>query len=100
MLIPFWRGMGRKTGTANPFFVSFSSLALETLAWASGKTGVHRYFRLLQASRTSSVTGTNLIMQVSEELERGHHEHRPYWKRAHHDWRFWVALVLMLAAMF
>jgi hypothetical protein len=39
-------------------------------------------------------------MHVSEELERGHHEHRPYWKRAHHDWRFWVALVLMLAAMF
>ena len=39
------------------------------------------------------------MMHVSEELERGHHEHRPYWKRAHHDWRFWVALVLMLAAM-
>ena len=38
-------------------------------------------------------------MHVSEELERGHHEHHPYWKRAHHDWRFWVALVLMLAAM-
>ena len=39
-------------------------------------------------------------MHVAEELERSHHEHRPYWKRAHHDWRFWVALVLMLAAMF
>jgi hypothetical protein len=38
-------------------------------------------------------------MHVSEELEIGNHEHRPYWKRAHHDWRFWVALVLMLAAM-
>jgi hypothetical protein len=24
----------------------------------------------------------------------------PYWKRAHHDWKFWVALLLMLAAMF
>jgi hypothetical protein len=41
-------------------------------------------------------------MKVSEELERGHHEHRPdpYWKRAHHDWKFWVGLVLMLTAMF
>ena len=38
-------------------------------------------------------------MHVSEELERGHHEHHPYWKRAHRDWRFWVALALMLAAM-
>jgi hypothetical protein len=23
----------------------------------------------------------------------------PYWKRMHHDWRFWVALILMLAAI-
>jgi len=23
----------------------------------------------------------------------------PYWKRAHRDWRFWIALVLMLLAM-
>jgi len=38
-------------------------------------------------------------MKVSEELERSHHEHRPYWKRAHHDWKFWAALVLMLTAM-
>ena len=35
-----------------------------------------------------------------KELERGHREHRPYWTRVHHDWRFWVALVLMLSAMF
>jgi hypothetical protein len=28
-----------------------------------------------------------------------HHGHRPYWKRAHRDWRFWVALFLMLVAM-
>ncbi len=27
-------------------------------------------------------------------------ETRPYWRRAHHDWRFWVGVVLMLAAMF
>ncbi|MFZ0634755.1 MAG: hypothetical protein WA755_03330 [Candidatus Acidiferrales bacterium] len=26
-------------------------------------------------------------------------EHRPYWKRAHHDWRFWAGLFLMFAAI-
>ncbi len=25
--------------------------------------------------------------------------HRPYWKRAHTDWKLWVAVVLMLIAM-
>ncbi|HEX4054584.1 MAG TPA: hypothetical protein VHX86_10000 [Tepidisphaeraceae bacterium] len=24
---------------------------------------------------------------------------QPYWKRAHHDWKFWAALVLMLVAI-
>ena len=24
---------------------------------------------------------------------------RPYWKRMHHDWRFWIALLLMIVAM-
>lgn len=28
-----------------------------------------------------------------------HHDQRPYWRRAHHDWRFWVGLVLMLTAI-
>ena len=28
-----------------------------------------------------------------------HHADRPYWKRAHRDWRFWVGVILMLAAM-
>jgi len=31
-----------------------------------------------------------------DNIDRGH---IPYWKRAHHDWRFWVGLTLMLAAM-
>jgi hypothetical protein len=26
-------------------------------------------------------------------------EHRPYWKRAHHDWRFWAGLILMFVAI-
>ena len=25
--------------------------------------------------------------------------HIPYWRRAHHDWKFWLAIVLMLIAM-
>lgn len=24
---------------------------------------------------------------------------RPYWKRAHHDWRAWCIMLVMLAAM-
>jgi len=28
-----------------------------------------------------------------------HHDHRPYWKRAHHDWRVWVGLFFMLGAI-
>jgi hypothetical protein len=28
-----------------------------------------------------------------------HHGHSPYWKRAHHDWRFWVGLFLMSVAI-
>jgi len=27
------------------------------------------------------------------------HIHRPYWKRFHRDWRIWVGVLLMLAAM-
>ena len=25
--------------------------------------------------------------------------HRPYWRRAHRDWRMWIIVILMLAAM-
>jgi len=28
-----------------------------------------------------------------------HQGRRPYWTRAHRDWRVWVGVVLMLAAM-
>ncbi len=30
---------------------------------------------------------------------RVNHADRPYWKRAHHDWRFWIAMFLMLLAI-
>lgn len=29
----------------------------------------------------------------------GLHDHRPYWKRIHHTWSFWIFLFLMLAAI-
>ena len=28
-----------------------------------------------------------------------HADHGPYWKRAHHDWRVWAGVLLMLIAM-
>ena len=31
--------------------------------------------------------------------EHVHQEHSPYWRRAHRDWRFWVRLFLMCAAI-
>ena len=33
------------------------------------------------------------------DLGHPHHGHVPYWKRAHTDWRFWIGVLLMLAAM-
>ena len=45
------------------------------------------------------------------EIKPGHHSHgdpnggsvspssRPYWTRAHRDWRVWVGVILMLIAM-
>jgi hypothetical protein len=33
------------------------------------------------------------------ESDSGQKARRRYWKRAHHDWRFWVALLLMFAGM-
>ena len=28
-----------------------------------------------------------------------HHHDGPYWQRAHHDWRFWTGLTLMLVTI-
>ncbi len=28
-----------------------------------------------------------------------HHDDGPYWKRAHHDWRFWIGMFLMMVAI-
>ncbi len=40
----------------------------------------------------------------SHDRERtdGEHVHRdadPFWKRAHHDWRFWIGMCLMVVAI-
>jgi hypothetical protein len=31
------------------------------------------------------------------DLER--HHHRPYWRRAHRDWKFWIVILFMIALM-
>jgi hypothetical protein len=31
---------------------------------------------------------------------KGKHGHSSYWRFAHHDWRFWLGLVLIFGAMF
>ena len=38
-------------------------------------------------------------MNRDSDRHPAHKEHRPYWKRAHQDWRFWAAVGLMIAAM-
>jgi hypothetical protein len=35
----------------------------------------------------------------SVDGQHGPAERKPYWQRVHHDWRFWVGLVLMLVAI-
>ncbi len=50
--------------------------------------------------------GTGKTVGSVDTVEHGHyrdnihHAHRPYWKRAHRDWRVWVALFFLFAAMF
>jgi hypothetical protein len=38
-----------------------------------------------------------------DEMEHGHHHEihvpRPYWKRAHRDWRFWIAVFFVFSAL-
>lgn len=32
-------------------------------------------------------------------IGENHGGHIPYWKHAHHDWRFWFGLIAMLVAI-
>jgi len=59
-------------------------------AWAY-RTRVPTIFSFIRMSET------NYGQHGNEGAVR--HSVHPYWKRAHHDWRFWVGLVLMLAAI-
>ncbi len=36
---------------------------------------------------------------AKQEQNKVHNNQPPYWKRAHHDWRFWVGLSLCLIAI-
>ncbi|MGB8986229.1 MAG: hypothetical protein WCC37_06465 [Candidatus Sulfotelmatobacter sp.] len=45
-----------------------------------------------------------MTMHNTEHLHpngESHHSHgqTPYWRRAHHDWRFWFGLIAMLVAI-
>jgi flagellar biosynthesis/type III secretory pathway M-ring protein FliF/YscJ len=46
-----------------------------------------------------SENGHNHHRQEREEHNKKHYDDKPYWKRIHHTWSFWVFLFLMLAAM-
>lgn len=37
--------------------------------------------------------------QASPNASNRQHSHRPYWKRAHRDWRMWALVVLMIGCM-
>ena len=38
-------------------------------------------------------------LQDPSDTEIVPRDHRPYWRRAHHSWGFWVGLVLAMAAI-
>jgi|HubBroStandDraft_6_1064221.scaffolds.fasta_scaffold679784_2 hypothetical protein len=62
------------------------------------------------ALRGHSVHGAPTIFFLTRMSETNYGQHgnegpahhsvnHSYWRRAHHDWRFWAALVLMLVAI-
>jgi hypothetical protein len=38
-------------------------------------------------------------MAGAQFMNRDIPSHRPYWRRAHRDWRLWFVVILMLGAM-
>ena len=36
---------------------------------------------------------------TNPEHEKNHHPPKPYWRRAHTDWKFWVAVVALAVAI-
>ena len=56
------------------------------------------------AGKTSGPIPMNEVKRSSHQhgtpaRDSVHHEPDPYWKRAHHDWRVWVGLFFMFAAI-
>jgi hypothetical protein len=41
----------------------------------------------------------NNNQDVGQDYILVHHERRPYWKRIHHTWSFWIFLFLMFAGI-
>jgi hypothetical protein len=37
--------------------------------------------------------------QPHTHYQKDHPHDRPYWKRAHRDWKVWIAVAVMLGAM-
>ena len=37
--------------------------------------------------------------QTGPQPAKDAHLHGPYWRRAHRDWRFWVAVIFIFAAL-
>jgi len=42
---------------------------------------------------------TNHHINERQENNNEYHDHSPYWKRAHRDWRIWVGVILMFTAI-
>ena len=37
--------------------------------------------------------------ETNPEHEKNHHEPKPYWRRAHTDWKFWAAVLFLAVAI-
>jgi hypothetical protein len=49
---------------------------------------------------TNHLPGVLMSHEHHDHSQHGHHNHQTHPKRGiHHSWQFWVAVVLMLAAM-
>ena len=37
--------------------------------------------------------------ETNPEHEKNHHQPKPYWRRAHTDWKFWVGVAALAVAI-
>jgi len=99
----------------SPWRPSATSITLTSRRLANGCPNRHRmkvlpWLRACSSSRSRRSHRERYLPQLNENQHANHGNEGPtgggvrrhagpYWKRAHHDWRFWVGLVLMLAAI-